>query len=74
MLAVIKAAGLDEKNGWELEWHVRTTAAAWAPVPTASLAYCEYVAPTPGIGNVSRTAELVRSGGTSSGGTLRLDL
>ena len=29
-LAVIKAAGLDKKNGWELEWHVRTTAAAWA--------------------------------------------
>ncbi len=30
VLAVIKAAGLDTKNGWELEWHVRTTAAAWA--------------------------------------------
>ena len=30
VLAVIKAAALDEKNGWELEWHVRTTAAAWA--------------------------------------------
>ena len=29
-LAVIKAVGLDKENGWELEWHVRTTAAAWA--------------------------------------------
>ena len=29
-LAVIKAAGLDKQNGWELEWNVRTTAAAWA--------------------------------------------
>jgi len=29
-MAVIKAAGLDKKNGWELEWNVRTTAASWA--------------------------------------------
>ena len=29
-MAVIKGAGLDKKNGWELEWNVRTTAASWA--------------------------------------------
>ena len=41
------------------------------PSPSA---YCEYVGSTPGICSVSRIEELVRSGGTSSGGTLRLDL
>ena len=52
----------------------RTAGAARVPVLPSPLAYCEYVASTPGICSESRIDELVRSGGTSSGGALLLDL